>query len=303
MSLGKSARSGKNGRNFRRCAAMPATLHHVALAVTTLLAGPVPALAQGRDALPPVPPAATYADLADLADSASLVLRARVSGLKRVDPARVRGVRPGWGRYLVSAKTLALMSGSAAVGEKLAYLADFQLDSRGKPPKFGKNPVLVFANPVAGRPGELQLVAPDAQVAWSQSSEASLREILYELIAPEKPARITGVREAIHVPGNLRGEGQTQVFLATDDGSAASITVSHKPGVPTQWGASFSEVIASPGPPPAQGTLTWYRLACFLPNSLPAGANLSDSAATRAAAEADYRMVLGELGVCPRSRS
>ena len=53
---------------------------------------------------------------------------------------------------------------------------------------------------------------------------------------------------------------------------------------------------------PARDTLAWYRLACFLPNSPRPGANLSASAADRQQALADYRMVLGDLGNCPRTR-
>lgn len=244
----------------------------------------------------------TYADLADLTDSASLVARARVSKQIRVEPERARGVRPGRARFLVTARTLALLSGAAPLGEEVRYLVDLPLDARGRAPSVKKQVVLLFARPVTARPGELQLVAPDAQVAWNQPVEAKVREILYELLAPDAPGRISGVREAIHVPGTLRGEGETQMFLASPEGRAASIMVQHKPGQPPQWGTSFSEVVARVGAPPPPETLAWYRLACFLPNALPAGANISETAGARAQAEADYRMVLGELGTCPRSR-
>lgn len=248
----------------------------------------------------PIAPAASYADLADLADSASLVIRAQVRKLVRVEPARANGVRPGWARFYVEAKTMALLAGEG-IAESLRYLADLPLDARGKPPALSKKLVLVFASAVPGRPGELRLVAPDAQLLWDATSEAKLRTIMTELLSPDAPARISGVREVIHVAGNLAGEGETQMFLATRDGTAASISVARRPGTAPVWGVSFSEV-AEAGAAPLRETLRWYRLACFLPGALPPGVNLSDGAQERAIADADYRLVIAGLGGCPRLR-
>jgi hypothetical protein len=248
-------------------------------------------------------PAPTYADLADLSDSSRLVIRAQVRKLAMVEPARARGVRPGWGRFYVEARTKALLSGSTPVGEALRYLVDLPLDARGKPPAIKKQQVLLFVREARGTLGELQLAAPDAQLAWNPEVERQVRGLLAELLAPEAPPTITGVREAIYVPGNLAGEGEAQFFLDTANQSAAAITVQHRPGSPPAWGVSFSEVAAALGSPPRPGTLAWYRLACFLPNALPRGANLSDTPTSRAQAEADYRTVLGELGSCPRNRA
>lgn len=248
----------------------------------------------------PTPPV-TYADLADLADSATLVLRADLRKIVPLEPAQARGVRSGWGRFYAEAKTRALISGNAMLGESLKYLVDLPLDAKGKPPKLGKKPVLLFAAPVAGRPGELRLVAPDAQLLWDAPTEARLRGVLTELLAPGAPGRIAGIREAIHVPGNLAGEGETQMFLASPGDGAVSVTVSHRPGMPVSWGVSFSEVLEN-GAPPRRETLAWYRLACFLPWKLPARANLSDSPEDKARAEDDYRLVRDALGACPRTR-
>ncbi len=263
------------------------------------LAATVPA-----SAAPPPPqpqPAASYADLTDLADSAPLVLRAQLRKLAPLEPRRSAGVRPGWGRFYAEAKTGALLAGNAVVGEGLRYLVDLPLDARGKPPPINKRQVLLFAAPVAGRPGELRLVAPDAQVLWDPASEVLLRGILTELLAPDAPARIASVREAIHVAGTLAGEGETQVFLATRDGSAASIAITRRPGMAPVWGASFSEVLEG-GSQPRRESLKWYRLACFLPPALPGGVNLSESLAEKTQADADYRLVMAALGPCPRQR-
>lgn len=247
-------------------------------------------------------PQMSYADFADLADSAELVLKVRIRKLVRVDDERASGLRPGTGRFYVRAETLSLLLGESAIGESVAYLADIPLDGRGKPPLLKKQEVLLFARPVPGRPAELQLVARDAQISNDPMIEATVRSILTEMVSSDAPSRITGVNEVIHVPGNLAGQGETQIFLATEDRSAASITVQHYASGRAAWGVSFSELLANVGHPPREGTLAWYRLACFLPNSLPVGANVSETASSRRQAEADYRMILGELGACRRTR-
>lgn len=246
--------------------------------------------------------ALAYADLVGMADSAALVIKAQVRRQTRVEDERAPGLRPGWGRFYIEARTLALLSGTTALGADLVYLVDMPLDPRGRADNIKKSDVILFARPVPGRPGELRLIAPDAQLLWSEDLEARLRPILTELAAADPPPAITGVRELIHVPGALAGAGETQIFLDTADDSAASITVRHSPGMPPAWGVSFSELVADVGNTPKRETLSWYRLACFLPNRLPPGANLSETATARAQAEADYRMVLGQLGACPRTR-
>jgi hypothetical protein len=248
------------------------------------------------------PDAPTYADLVALADSADMVLRAQVRSMARVENQRAPGLKAGKGRFYVKAKTRALLSGSRGVSDSLAYLVDLPLDSRGKPPALKKQDVLIFARPVAGSVDMLQLVAPDAQILWSDRDEAMLRTILRDLLSPDAPPVVTGVREIIHVPGNLAGAGETQIFLSTRGGSAASITVHHEPGRQPVWGVSFSELIADVTRSPRPETLEWYRLACFLPNTLPPAANLSEAPASRQQALSDYRMVLGQLGECRSNR-
>ncbi|MBW8753424.1 MAG: hypothetical protein JF595_04630 [Sphingomonadales bacterium] len=277
---------------------MRPTATALAAAILGLVAAPAPAAQPSNPSLS----TATYADLADLADSARIVVRAQVKKVAAVEPERAPGVRPGWTRYYVEAQTQALIRGDMPLGQSLRYLVDMPPDARGKAPAIKKKVVLLFGVSVQGPAGDLQLAAPDAQVPWDTATEARTRAILAALIAPDAPGKVTGVREAIYVPGNLAGEGETQFFLDTADHSAASIAVEHRPGSPPAWGVSFSEVAASVGNPPQPNTLAWYRLACFLPNALPGGANSSEDATSRAQAEADYRMVLGELGVCERNR-
>ena len=170
-------------------------------------------------------------------------------------------------RVYVEARTRALLAGTG-LGESLRYLADVRLDARGKLPRLKKQPVLLFARSVPGRPGELQLVAPDAQLSWSQTLEDRARALLTELVAPGAAPRVQAVREAMHIPGNLIGEGETQIFMTTASGAPVSITVIRRPGAPPVWGVSLSEIVDQAAAPPARETLTWYRLACFLPDAL-----------------------------------
>lgn len=254
------------------------------------------------DSPPPAQPRPSYADLADLADAAPLVIRAQPRKLVRLDPGQVRGVRPGWGRFYVEARTEALIAGSGSLGQQLRYLVDLPLDAKGKPPKFKKTSVVLFGRPVPGRPGELQLVAPDAQLGWDPALDARLRSVIGELFAPGAPQPIKAVREAIFVPGTLAGEGETQLFLTTVRGEPAALTVSRRPGEPPRWSVSFSELVAIDGAVPGRDTLAWYRLACFLPRELPASASVLGSASDRAAAARDYRFVIEQLGPCGRTR-
>ncbi len=264
-------------------------------AVFTFLASPNAAAA------PPSAPAPSYARLASLADSAPLIARVKLRQTVTLKPAQATGLRPGWVRIYAESQTEALLAGTP-IGEQLRYLVDVPLDPRGKPPVLMKREVVVFARGVVQRPGELQLITPDSQLLWDPTLEARLRAILAELRAPDAPPAIVGVREASYVPGNLAGEGETQLFLDTQDGSPASITVVHAPGAATHWGASFSEVVDPAARPPVRDTLAWYRLACSLPAMLPPGASVSATPADHDQAEADYRLVLSELGPCDKTR-
>jgi hypothetical protein len=251
---------------------------------------------------PRVLPNVTYADLADLADSAPLVVRAQIRSLAPLDLARARAVAPGKGRFYVEARTEALIAGTIALGEQLRFLVDLPVDARGKPPKLKKRSVIVFARPVANRPAELQLVAPDAMIQWDAETDVRLRPILSGLLGSSPPPRVSGLREAIFVPGNLAGEGETQLFLETPGGEPAAITVLHRPGQRPSWSASFSELLNTNAPPPRRDTLEWYRLACFLPQRLPASANVSANPAERNQAAEDYALVRADLGECLRNR-
>lgn len=244
----------------------------------------------------------TYADLADLADAANLVLRVKIRKQAEVEADRAPGLPPGFVRLYIEADTLALISGTAPVGESVQYIVDLPRDARGRAPRLKKREMLLFARAVPGRTEQIQLVGQGAQVEWSPALDERVRPILAELVAPNSPPRIMGVRDALSVEGNLAGESETQVFLGTRANGPVSITVIRRPGQQPVWGVSFTEIVDQAALPPKPETLPWYRLACFLPESLPGDANLSREPQSRAQAAEDYRYVMRQLGPCPRNR-
>lgn len=255
------------------------------------------ALAQGAPG-----PALTYADIVGLADGTPLVIKAQIRSQVAVGPERSPGLAAGHVRLYIEARTTALIAGSVPVGESLAYLVDVPLDANGKPPKLKKAEVILFARPVTSRPGQLQLIKPDAQLPYSAEFEARLRPVLAALVAPDAPPRITGVRDALAVEGTLVGESETQLFLDTANDGPVSVTVVRRPNQAPRWGVSWSEIVDQAARPPRPGTLAWYRLACALPERLPQQANLSRDARARSLAMQDYAFVMQQLGPCQRTR-
>ncbi|MEM7703648.1 MAG: hypothetical protein AAF251_17055 [Pseudomonadota bacterium] len=260
------------------------------------------------DALPPqslegLAARATYVDFVTLAEASELVVRAQIRRQTTVEPERAPGLKPGFARLYIQADTLALISGTRRVGESLAYLVDVPLTAKGKAPKLKKREVLLFAN--AGGRGpkgetQLQLAAPTAQLAYTPALEQRLRPIITSLVAPGQPPIITGVSDALAVPGTLAGESETQIFLKTRDRSPVSVTVLRRPGQPPAWGVSWGEIIDSSARAPQADTLRWYRMACALPDSLPSSANLARDPGARRLAATDYGYVINALGPCAR---
>jgi len=246
--------------------------------------------------------AVAYADLVDMALTAEVALRATVRKAVRLKPEDAPGVPAGKVRLYIEARTEALLIGPV-LGESLRFLADLPLDASGKVPKLAKTGVLVLARIVPERPGELQLVAPDAMLPATPGREAMLRAILTETARPDAPPAITALREVLHVSGNLAQEGETQLFLATATGAPVSISVLRRPGQPVSWGVSFTEIVDAAARPPLPATLAWYRLACGLPQRLPERANISGTLSDRRIAAEDYARVLADLGPCTRKRA
>ena len=273
--------------------------HSVGLALI-LACSPVPAAFS--QPVSPVSADSTYADIVDLADVSTLVLHARIRKQIELEPERSPGVAAGFVRLYIEADTVALLAGNAPVGESVRYLVDVPRNAKGRAPKLKKNEVLLFARPVTGRIGEIQLVGSGAQMPWSPALELRVRPILASMVAADAPPVVTGVRDALSVNGNLVGESETQIFLSTKRDGPVSLTVIRRPGQAPEWGVSWTEIVDQAARPPARDTLEWYRLACFLPAALPGAANLSREAGSRAQAADDYRFVISSLGPCERNR-
>lgn len=246
-------------------------------------------------------PALTYADLVDLAQAAELVLRVEIRDQRNVPPNRAPGLAAGQARLYLQARTQALLAGAGPVGESHAFLTDVSLDARGRRPNLKRGVYLLFADRVPGRPGELMLVGRGAMQALDPLLDQRLRVVLTQLVQGERPPQVTGVREIISVPGNLAGESETQIFLATQTGDPVSLTVVRRPGMAATWGASWSEIVDQSARPPAPETLQWHMLACHLPEVLPESAFLQRDTAARGRAREDYALVRRELGNCART--
>jgi hypothetical protein len=252
---------------------------------------------------PTLPPADLgYADVADLALAAPVVL---VATIDRVDPLKAEeapDAPAGFRRAYVEADVASLIRGEGGLPSRVRYLVDMPADGRGRLPKLRGARTILFAQSVPDQPGELRLIAADAQLGWSEPLEAQARAILKEALSADDPPRVTRVGNAFYVPGSLPGEGETQVFLQTADGRPISLNVLRRPGEEPRWAVALGEMVDEAAVPPAPETLLWYRLACTLPPRLPARSTASLDGEAAAAAAEDYRVILGALGPCDRRR-
>ncbi len=278
--------------------------HAVALfgGAAGLLLCSAPSVAQPQDSAVAAPVIApSYVDLVELVQASQIVARITIDEQITVPPERAPGVNPGQVRLYIESLTLALLGGNGPVGESLVFLVDVPADERGRAPDIEEMNYLVFANRVAGRPGEIVLVTPEAMRPYTPELEARVRGVLTQVARGEPRPRITGIGEVISVPGNLAGESETQIFLATEDGAPVSLTVIRRPGMAPNWGVSWTEIVDQAARPPEPETLEWYALACSLPPQLPQRSFLQRDRESRQRAEADYQLVLDQLGDCRRN--
>ena len=245
----------------------------------------------------------TFADLADLSLGAPIVALAEVDRVRRVDEERALGLAPNHVRYYVEAELETLIRSTNPIPGRVRYLVDLPREADGDRPRINGNRVMLFAAPVPGRREELQLIAPDAQLNWSETNEQMVRAILSEAASDDAPGTVTGVANAFSVTGTLPGESETQIFLATSDGRPVSLSILRRPNQSPRWSVALGEIIERTSPPPDRNTLLWYRLACFLPDSLPESSAENLDRNSFLNARADYRLVIQDLGACPRRRS
>ena len=275
------------------------------LAAAVPLAATLPVHAVAAQATSPagaVEPPPSYADLADLVLAAPVIVDATIRSAARIKGAEAAALAPGLQRFYVEADVAALVRGAAGLPPRIGYVVDVPTDARGRAPKLRKMRVLAFAQPVPGSADQVQLVAPRAQLGWSPSLDASVREIARAALTADAPPAITGIASAFHVAGSLPGEGETQVFAQTADRQPVSLSILRRPGEAPRWSVALGEIVDEAAAPPARDTLLWYRLACGLPAALPDASVATLAPDDAAIARADYRFVVESLGPCGRSR-
>lgn len=254
--------------------------------------------AQSAELAPGAAP--TYADLVTFARAAELVAIVTVDDQTAFPPERAPDVAPQRVRLYIESLTRNLLASSAGIGESLIFVTDVDREADGGAPDLEKRDYVIFADPVPARPGEVRLVSSRAMFPSGPAIEARLRNVLRQLAATDSVPIPVGVRDVISVPGNLAGESETQMFVQTQGGAPVSLTVVRRPGMPPQWGVSLGDIVDSSARPPERETLTWYALACFLPQELADGAFLQSDRESRARAREDYAIVLAQLGPCER---
>lgn len=279
------------------------TRSRLILTLPLLAAAAQPASAQpAGQAVVPVSSGQNYADLADLALPASVVAQVRLRRATPLRPEESTGVAPGFTRFYMDTDVVALIRGAQGMPTRVTYLVDLPNEASGRPARPARRTEwLIFARTVPNRPGELQLIAGDAQIPYTIADADRLRAILREALAPDAPRAITGIGRAFHVPGVLRGSSETQIFLQTAQNQPVSLTIRREPGQQPRWFVSLTEFVDAGATQPPRDTLLWYRLACSLPATLPR-ASLSESPEHEAAINADYRLVREGLGQCTRAR-
>ncbi|MEM1132658.1 MAG: hypothetical protein AAGH53_06965 [Pseudomonadota bacterium] len=239
----------------------------------------------------------SYAVLARLSDNAEIIASAKVNRAIILPAERAPNVAPGKVRIYVEADILGLIRGRGGLPESIRYLVDMPLTERGKAPKIKRETFLLFARR-GGSANELQLIGPDAQMPWTQTLNDRVRAITQQLLAADAPPPITGVKEIFHVPGNLQGEGETQIFLNTPNGDPVSISILRRPRQTPVWAVSLSEIVDAAATRPRRDTPLWYRLACGLPREVPDDVLFSANRRSNMIAREDYSLVLRDLGPC-----
>jgi hypothetical protein len=255
----------------------------------------VPSVSAPFPAPPPTPP---YADYADLVLAAPLVVNATVHSTSRLKPAEAPDLAPGQARLYVEADVLALIRGTDPLPTRVGYLLDMPVDAKGRLPTLKKLHVLLFAR--AAGPGQIQLVRRDGQRNWTAGGDELARRITREVLASDAPPRITSVGHAFHTAGALPGEGETQIFLATENSRPVSLSIDRAADGTRSWKVSLSDIVAAGAGPPPRDTLLWYRLACTLPAALPEASLDGAEPADAAIAREDYSYVRLALGRCDR---
>jgi hypothetical protein len=259
---------------------------------------PAPAflLALALSAAPVAAAPASFADLADLATTAPVIVRADIEKAEKLKPDEAGAAPAGLQRQLMTARVTAALKAPSIVPQQLQYIWDGPTDARGKPVSVKGQPMLLFLRPAAGRPDQLQLVGARAQLPLTAEAESDTRALLTEVARGDVPV-VTGIGSAFRVPGAVPGEAESQFFLTTANGKPISLALLTRPGQAQSLVVATGDVIDDAARPVPPRSLLWYRLACFLPATLPPAAASSDFDTVAA----DYADALKLIGRCERS--
>lgn len=249
---------------------------------------------QAKQPLTPTP-ALSFADVADLATAAPVIAKARIMSIKSVKVAASDPASAGRKYQMVTVRIDSLIRGQGGIAPRVSFLS-----VAGTQRLRGGAIAILYARP-ATLQAHVQLVSLNALQPWSAELEATTRALTTEILSARPAPAILAPGDAFHVPGTVEGESETQIFLKTATGEPVSLSVVHRAGEKTRWGVSLGEIVDDAAVPPAPGTLLWYRLACGLPDTLPAQSTRGLAVLDAEAARRDYRFVLESLGRCGRT--
>lgn len=242
----------------------------------------------------PAAAARSYADLADLTLAAPVIVRAAITDSERIADRDSPNLAPGKVRLLVTAATDAALVAPGAVPARLMWLWDAPLDPRGKPPK-PKGQAIIAWLAAPAPDGKTRLIAGSGQMPWDAATESRVRAIATEAKSGAVPA-IDGVANGFRADGTVPGESESQFFLTAAGRNALTMVVTRTPGEALRVAVAKGDVIDESAAPVRPDTLLRYRLACYLPATLPASAGGGDQALA-----ADWRAALASLGPCGRT--
>ena len=249
----------------------------------------------------PQPIRYSYADLADFALSGPIVAELRIRKAEKL-PLAAETATATKQRHLITADVTSVIRAASGIPPRIEFLYDAPRDAEGRLPKLNKTNVAIAALPVSGKPQSLRLASPDALIVSGPAEAATIRSIVKAALDPAAPPEISGVGSAFHTPGTLEGEGDTQIFLTTRDGRPISFNVIRTPAAAPRWSVSIDELVDASGAQPKRDTLLWYRLACFLPTTLPSSSTTSTPEYASLITE-DYATIMRGLGPCRRTRT
>ncbi|WP_187335141.1 hypothetical protein [Novosphingopyxis iocasae] len=239
----------------------------------------------------------SYVAVADQVTQAPAIVDLSITRATELGADRAGPLPPGIARVYVEADVNSLIRGSSALPPQIRFLADVPRDARGRAQKLKGGRYFAFGR-ITGN-GELQLSGPASLLAYGPQTDSLVRQVAREAVAIDAPAPITGVTSAFHVPGNIPGEGETQIFLSTAEKRPIAISVLSRPGQEKRWSVSLTEIVDEAAEAPRRDTLLWYRLACNgLPNQLPSSALSSGDPVNDARAREDYQFVRRSVGPC-----